>query len=59
MMAKVQLWTAMKQSGLYSTNEIRVNEMNDDPFDGEEFDKPEGSQAQQQGQGNPLAGMMG
>jgi hypothetical protein len=35
------------QSGLYSVNEIRTNELGEDPFDGDEFEKPQNAQQQQ------------
>lgn len=30
------------QSGLYSLNEVRTDDLGEDPFDGEEYDKPHG-----------------
>lgn len=35
--------------GLYSTNELRVDELNESPFEGEEFDKPQGAQTSPDG----------
>jgi len=36
--------TAKVQSGLYSVNELRVSELNESPFEGEQYDFPQGSQ---------------
>lgn len=52
-------------SGLYSVNEVRRDDLNLDPFDGDEFEKPMGmGQGQQQGmpqqgmpQQNPMEGI--
>jgi hypothetical protein len=35
-----------KDSGLYSVNEIRTRDLGEDPFSGEEFDKPSGAVVQ-------------
>lgn len=45
----VKLQTAKKNSGLYSTNEIRTDDMGMDPFEGEEYDKPDAPKAAQPG----------
>lgn len=47
--AEIEKYRAMKQSGLWATNEIRTDYMNEAPFPGEEFDKPEGAQPVQPG----------
>lgn len=43
---QVELETKKLNSGSYSVNEIR-EERGDDPYQGDEYDKPQGSQAQQ------------
>lgn len=48
----------MVDSGLYSVNEVRSNEIGVDPFDGEEFDKPKGTQPEQPDPMAMMGGMM-
>lgn len=43
---KTALLRSKKDSGLWSVNEIRTKEMGEDPFPGDEFNKPSGSTAQ-------------
>lgn len=43
---RIDLLTKKKNSGLYAINQIRIDDMNEMPFPGEEFDKPTGSQGQ-------------
>jgi len=43
-------------SGLYGVNEVRTNDLGEDPFDDPSFDKPKGAQIEQS---NPLMSMMG
>lgn len=45
----VELMQKKMATGIYSINEIRVNELNLDPFDEEQFDKPSGSQQEPNG----------
>jgi hypothetical protein len=53
---QVKLRAEKLQSGLYSTNEIRIKDMGEDPFDGPEFDKPMAAQPSALGSdGNPMA----
>ncbi len=40
-------WRSMRESGLYSTNEIRTEEMGKEPFEGQQFDLPEAAAAPQ------------
>ena len=43
------------QSGAWSVNEVRTEDMGKDPFEGEEFDVPQGSQPQELGEeSNPM-----
>jgi hypothetical protein len=54
---KAEIMQIKMASGLYSVNEIRKDDLNLDPFDGEEFEKPSGSSAQKPPDGsiaNPL-----
>jgi hypothetical protein len=48
-MAEMTKLQAMMQSGLYSVNEIRVKELNESPFEGDQFDLPTNSQPAQVG----------
>jgi phage portal protein BeeE len=51
---QIELLTKKMQSGLFSCNELRSDELNLDGFSGEEFDKPQNAQPQQQGtESNP------
>lgn len=49
-MQELEYHTKMIQSGLYSTNEIRTDELGKDPYPEEEFDRPQSSQASQGGE---------
>jgi hypothetical protein len=40
---EIELITAKVNSGVYSVNEIRINDMNEDPFEDVEFNKPKGN----------------
>lgn len=51
---ELDLLTKKNNSGLYSVNELRINEMNEDPFDGDEFNKPRGAQSPDGSQTNPM-----
>jgi len=48
-------WKAMKESGLYTVNEIRTEEMGKEPFEGQQFDLPDGGGPQPP---QPVPGMM-
>lgn len=45
--AQVKLYREKLESGLWTANEIRVDDMGAEPFRGEEFDKPRGAQPPQ------------
>lgn len=45
--AKVDLLRKKKDSGLYSVNELRAEELGRDPFEGKQYDEPSPSQPQQ------------
>lgn len=49
-LAEIQLLQAKVQTGLYSINELRVDELGIDPLEGDEYNKPLGQQPQQQEQ---------
>jgi hypothetical protein len=60
---KIDIWTKMLQSGLYSVNDIRRDEMGLEPYSQEDsqnqFDLPNGAQSQQQSPELGMAGGMG
>lgn len=57
--AQVELYRAKLESGLWTPNEIRTEDMGRDPFRGEEYDMPRGAQpVQPPQQVNPLGGLM-
>jgi len=52
---ELRKWQLKLQTGLYSVNEIRVKDLNEQPYSGDEYNKPQGSQPQQTGtEQNPL-----
>jgi phage portal protein BeeE len=50
---QIEKLTKKKNSGLWSVNQIRTEDLNEMPFEGEEFEKPSGSQTQN-GELNPF-----
>lgn len=40
---QIEILTKKRNSGLFATNELRVDELNKMPFDDEQFDKPKGT----------------
>jgi hypothetical protein len=55
----IKLWTEKVNSGIYSVNEIRMNDIGIDPIDGDsenQFDQPKGASASQ---GSPMGGESG
>jgi hypothetical protein len=46
---QVKLLSDKLRSGLWSTNELRIGDMGEEPFDGDKYNKPQGSQPQQPG----------
>lgn len=62
---ELQYFSQKVQSGLYSVNEVRVNDLGEDPFDNPQFDVPQGTQSQQgmgndsMGEDDPMAGLLG
>jgi hypothetical protein len=50
-MEEMELMDKKIKTGLYSVNEIRVKDLNEDPFNDPQFDKPQGGGQPSQGQG--------
>lgn len=48
-MAEIQKLQAKVSSGLFSVNELRVKDLNEAPFEGEQYDFPQGAQPAQPG----------
>ena len=51
---QVDLLTKKKNSGLWSINQLRIEDLNEMPFEGEEYDKPVGASVQDNSQINPF-----
>jgi hypothetical protein len=51
---EMELLAAKMNTGVFSVNEVRRDDLNIDPFEGEEFDKPAGSKTPDGSQMNPL-----